>query len=77
MPARPDGAISADGQILGCYLHGLFDEPAAADALLRHAGLRSGAAVDMPAMREAAFERLADAVDAHLDMPRLLALCGL
>ena len=75
-PSQPDGAISPDGQILGCYLHGLFDEPAAADVLLRHAGLRAGAAVDMPAMREAAFERLADAVDRHLSMDRILALCG-
>ena len=75
-PAQPDGAISDDGQILGCYLHGLLDEQAAADVLLRHAGLRSGAAVDMSAMREAAYERLADAVDRHLSMDRILALCG-
>jgi cobyric acid synthase len=31
---RPDGAVSDDGQILGTYVHGLFDAPAALSALL-------------------------------------------
>ncbi|WP_122875563.1 cobyric acid synthase, partial [Pseudomonas viridiflava] len=35
---RCDGAQSADGQILGTYLHGLFESPAACSALLRWAG---------------------------------------
>ena len=36
---RPDGALSADGQILATYVHGLFDTPAACAALLAWAGL--------------------------------------
>jgi adenosylcobyric acid synthase len=35
---RTDGALSADGQILGTYLHGLFESPPASDVLLRWAG---------------------------------------
>lgn len=63
---RSDGALSADGQILVTYLHGVFDDPQAQAALLRWAGLRDAEAIDVHAMREASIERLADAVDAHL-----------
>lgn len=74
---RSDGALSADGQILGSYLHGLFDAPPALAALLRWAGLREAAPLDMHALREAAIERLADAVEAHLDTAVLARLLGL
>jgi adenosylcobyric acid synthase len=72
--ARSDGAISADGQVLGSYVHGLFDEPAALAALLDWAGLDGAEAVDLAALREASLERLADAIEAHLDTRTLLAL---
>jgi len=67
----PDGAISADGQVLGTYLHGLFESPAACDALLAWAGLDRPRTRDYAALREAAIERLADAVEAHLDTDAL------
>ncbi|HET7268136.1 MAG TPA: cobyric acid synthase [Oleiagrimonas sp.] len=80
---RVDGAMSADGQVLGSYLHGLFDHPQALDALLRWAGLDAATPFDMAAVQEAAIERLADAVEQHLDaalLERLLlpevALCA-
>ena len=69
-----DGAISADGRILGTYLHGLFDTPAACTALLRWAGLSEVAAFDYLDQRERSIERLADAVERHLDMNRIDAL---
>ncbi len=74
---RGDGAISDDGQVLGTYLHGLFETPAACLALLRWAGLEDAQLADYRAMRERDIERLADLVDTHLDSARLLALCGL
>ncbi|MDY7561449.1 cobyric acid synthase [Pseudomonas sp. CCC3.2] len=74
---RRDGAQSADGQILGTYLHGLFEAPAACSALLRWAGLENVQAVDYHAMRERDIERLADLVESHLDGRLLLELCGL
>ena len=77
LDGRTDGAFSEDGQIAGTYLHGLFDTPAAADAILAWAGLRSAQAPDIHALRETAIDRLADAVEAHLDLPRLLSLLGL
>ena len=72
-----DGAMSEDNQILGTYLHGLFDAPAACASLLSWAGLRDVAASDYPALREATLERLADMVEQHLDTARLRQLLEL
>jgi adenosylcobyric acid synthase len=68
---RPDGAVSEDGRILGTYLHGLFESPAAASALLRWAGLAVRETPDYRASREAALERLADTIEKHLDLDRI------
>ncbi|TGD42575.1 cobyric acid synthase [Pseudotabrizicola sediminis] len=70
---RAEGAISADGRVTGSYLHGLFASDAFRTAFLHGLGiaapLRShGASV------EAALDALADHVEAHLDVPGLLAL---
>lgn len=71
---RPDGAISEDGQILGTYVHGLFEAPAACEALLKWAGLRAPQRIDYTTVRENAIERLADCVEAHLDMKAMMSL---
>ncbi len=70
---RRDGALSADGQILATYLHGLFDAPEACAALLAWAGLERPLALDYGALREASIDRLADAMTEHLNLERLLA----
>ncbi len=72
---RSDGALSADGQILGTYLHGVFETPAACSALLRWAGLQDVQQVDYYALRERDIERLADLVENHLDTALLRKLC--
>lgn len=74
---RCDGAQSADGQILGTYLHGLFESPQSCSALLRWAGLANVEKVDYHALRERDIERLADLVENHLDGRLLRQLCGL
>nr|WP_286945056.1 cobyric acid synthase [Pseudomonas sp. UBA6718] len=74
---RSDGALSADGQVMATYLHGLFEAPAACAALLAWAGLREARQVDYHARRERDIERLADLVEAHLDTRLLRELCGL
>ncbi|MBI5751359.1 MAG: cobyric acid synthase [Hydrogenophilales bacterium] len=68
---RTDGAVSSDNRVLGTYLHGVFDHPAACDALLAWAGLSAPATPDYRAVREAHLDRLADAVEAHLDFEKL------
>lgn len=71
---RCDGAISPDQRILGTYLHGLFDEAGACHALLEWAGLECAAAFDYKAAREGGIDRMADAVEAHMDVKALLSL---
>ena len=73
---RRDGARSDDGQILGTYLHGLFEAPPACAALLRWAGVQQVQEVDYHALRERDIERLADMVEQHLDTGLLRELCG-
>ena len=73
---RRDGAISKDGQVAGTYLHGLFESTAACDALLRWAGLERPDSPDYAALREAGINRLADAVETHLDMASVFRLVG-
>jgi adenosylcobyric acid synthase len=75
--ARPDGALSDDGRILGTYLHGIFESPAACVALLHWAGLREPQKIDYHEVREREIERLADSVEAHMDLPAVLRLLNL
>jgi len=64
---RCDGAISADNQIAGTYLHGLFDDASACKALLQWAGLHDASDFDYHAKREADIDRLADTCEKYLD----------
>ncbi len=76
---RPDGAVSDDGQMAGTYVHGVFDEPAACDALLAWAGLKSqiSQSVDYQRHRLQQLDRLADQVEQCLDTDRLRSLLKL
>lgn len=71
---RTDGAISADDQVLGTYIHGLFESPDACTAILRWAGLAVRETPDHRALREEAIERLADTLESHLDLDRIEAI---
>lgn len=74
---RDDGALSEDGQILGTYVHGLFESPPACAALLRWAGLAAPAPQEYAVLREAGIDRVADAVERHLDMAWIEKIAGL
>ncbi|MFA7296450.1 MAG: cobyric acid synthase [Dehalococcoidia bacterium] len=67
-----DGAVSADGRVAGCYLHGLFHNTAFRHALLTALGwdTRGAATFD----REREFDRLAQHVRSHLDIERVRAM---
>ena len=72
LDGRDDGAVSADGRVAGCYLHGLFHNDALRHALL--AGLGRGEVAAHRFDREREFDRLAQHVRSHLDMDRVRAL---
>jgi len=68
---RTDGAISADNQVLGTYLHGLFDHPDSCAALLAWAGLEISQSVDQREIRETQLNRLAAELEQHLNCAAL------
>jgi adenosylcobyric acid synthase len=70
---REDGAISADGRVVGTYVHGFFNH----DAQRRHfleglGGLASDFSYD--GRIEGVLDALAAHLEAHLDLDRLLSL---
>lgn len=75
-----DGAVSRDGRIFGTYLHGLFENGRFREIYLNTIRLEKG----MPLRRgshkqplQDPFDQLAEYFEKHLDLPRILAICGL
>jgi len=67
---RPEGAVSADGRVMGSYLHGLFGSDAFRRAWLSSVG--GGVSDLIYADRvERALDRLADEIEADLDLDAL------
>ena len=67
---RPDGAVSADGAVMGTYLHGLFASDAYRRSLLAGFGIEGGA-TDYRRSVDAALDGVADELARLLD-PRWL-----
>ena len=74
---RHDGAVSADGQIICSYLHGLFDHPEACQALLQWAGLDTPDTFDYAALKEREINRVADMLEKEMDIEKLISNLGL
>jgi adenosylcobyric acid synthase len=68
---QAEGALSADGQVAGSYVHGLFDHPQACAAWLQWAGLSRQVDYDYTQLREQSLEQLADNVCRHLNWSAL------
>ena len=78
-----DGCLSRSGTIIGTYLHGLFQDGPVRQALItwlaQQRGLAAPLATATPAMTtpEVQYDRLADLLRSHLDVPALFRLVGL
>jgi adenosylcobyric acid synthase len=79
-----EGAHSEDGRVIGSSIHGLFDAAGFrrkfVDSVRESKGLTAlGLTVpdDPDADRRTAFDRIADVLEAHVDMSRVAALAGL
>jgi adenosylcobyric acid synthase len=67
-----DGAVRADGKVWGCYIHGLFTNAALRRAWLADLGWRGADDALLPMIDlHTSLDRLADHVEASLDMPQL------
>jgi len=69
---RYDGAVSAGGNVMGCYLHGLFAADGFRSAFLDAIAGDRAAHTAFEAGVETALDGLADHLEASLDLDRLL-----
>lgn len=65
------GAISDDQQIAGCYLHGVFDQANAIDALALWCDVTLEKSQDIDVIQEQAIEKLADVCQQHMYLTKL------
>ena len=76
LASGPDGAMSPSGQIEGCYLHGLFGSDGYRSAFLERLGAAETDHSSYWAKVNARLDALADHLEHHADVDRLLALAG-
>jgi len=74
LDGKKDGVISDDGNIIGSYLHGLFDDANARESILEWAGLKEVMAINYYALVEEGIDRVADEMERALDMKKILAI---
>ncbi|MER9894580.1 cobyric acid synthase [Mesorhizobium sp. M0119] len=68
-----DGAISADGKVLGTYMHGLFSADAFRAKFLESLGVKGGG-IDYRAEVERALDEIAAELETHLDCDAIFGL---
>ncbi len=69
----PEGAVSADGRVMGTYIHALFADDGQRCAWLTR--LAAGpCAIAYDALVEDTLDRLAAHIAAHVDLDRLMRL---
>ena len=69
----PEGAISADGQVIGTYIHGMFGDDRQRSAWLMRFAV-GPAAIGYDDLVEQTLDRLAAHLGRHIDLDRLLSL---
>ena len=69
-----EGAVSADGRVMGSYLHGLFASDAFRTGFLGRLKTRQSSGITFEAGVEAALDELAAGLEASLDLDRILEI---
>jgi adenosylcobyric acid synthase len=70
-----DGLVSSDGLVFGTYMHGIFQNPAAANALLAYLHEKKGLPfIPVPLAAADPYDTLAELFEEHVDMDALIAL---
>jgi adenosylcobyric acid synthase len=72
---RPDGAVSASGQVMGSYLHGCFSSDEFRSRFLMSLGVQASS-LRFEQVIETTLDALAQHLEDHLDLDRLLSLAG-
>ncbi len=72
---QPEGAVRADGRVMGSYLHGMFISDPFRRAFLAGLGAMPGT-ISYDTTVEETLDALADHLAAHVDCAKLLALAG-
>jgi adenosylcobyric acid synthase len=75
LDGRGEGAASADGRIMGCYLHGLFTADAFRNAFLAQLG-KPVTTHNYASSVQDTLDLLAAHLETHMDIDRLLTLAG-
>ena len=70
-----DGAMSADGRIRGCYLHGLFGSDAYRAAFLQRFGAQPGGSGHLASVNDA-LDSIAVRLEDALDIDGLLSIAS-
>ncbi|HYR67713.1 MAG TPA: cobyric acid synthase [Reyranella sp.] len=70
---KHDGAVSTDGRIAGCYIHGLFGDDRQRHHWLQRIGVQASTFSYEPAI-DATLDQLADHIEKHVDCDLLLEL---
>ena len=78
--SEPDGGLSADGNVMGTYIHGLFHNEGLRHAILVELARRKGVTLApwcRVSSKEEEYDKLAALVRRHLDMDLLYRVVGL
>ncbi len=77
LEGRSEGAISEDGNIIGCYVHGLFAADDFRHDFLRRIRARETSSVAYDRQVEMTLDHLADHLERHLDISEMMKIAGL
>lgn len=76
LDGRADGAISEDGRVMGCHVHGLFAADRFRHAFLERLRARASSGLDYEAMVDRILDDLASHLERNLDLARIQAVAN-